>query len=167
MRRSLGTNRGRFAPYYTRPAPLVVVHRRRLLSLAALTTIAGCSTGRDADDGGSGTAVPVTTTTADDLVFLVSQLAVRDDAPGPLAYFRLRNDAETDATVQVETVLSITDGGTYTAFAYATVPAGDEVTVSYPVVDYDDLTAAERRRLEQGDGVDFAVLVNGRERQDV
>lgn len=141
--------------------------RRRFLALAALTALAGCSTGPDTDDDGSGTAVPVTTTTADDIQFLVAQLSVRDDAPGPEAHYRLRNDADADATVKVETVLVITDGGTYASFVYVTVPAGDEVTVSYPVVAYDELTAAERSQLTRPDGVDFDVFVNGQERPDV
>lgn len=140
--------------------------RRYLVALVGLSSLAGCSAG-----GGSpsptGTSVRITTTGGDGIEFLVSQLAIRDDAPGPLAYYRLRNTADADATLKVETVLAIEGGGTYSAFAYATVPAGDEVTVSYPVVSFEALTAAERRRLERGDGVEFDVLVNGLERTDV
>ncbi|MFB6354787.1 MAG: hypothetical protein ABEJ92_11965 [Halobacteriales archaeon] len=45
--------------------------------------------------------------------------------------------------------------------------AGEALTIRYPVVSDDELTGTERRPLDQGAGIDFDVLVNGRERTEV
>lgn len=143
--------------------------RRRFLGLgsASVVALAGCSAG-----GGPGTDTPrsparVTTTSADGIEVLVAQIAIGSDATGPDAYYRLRNAGDADATIRIETVLVIEDGGTYSSFAVVTVPAGDEVTVRYRIVEFADLSEAERAKVRRGEGVDFDVFVNGREREDV
>lgn len=98
--------------------------------------------------------------------FLVAQIAIPADATGPNAYYRLRNTADTDATIRLETVYTIEGGDTYRAFAVVTVPAGEEVTVRYRIVAFDALTDAEERKVRSGEA-DFVVVLNGEERPDV
>lgn len=113
------------------------------------------------------TPVAATTTTADGVEFLVAQVAIAPDGAGPDAYYRLRNAADADRTVAVETTLAIEGGGTYTASGVARVPAGGETTLRYRIVAFDDLSDVERSRVRQGEGVDLTVRVNGRVRPDV
>ena len=143
------------------------MHRRQFLALtsAAVAGLAGCAAGPPADDA-PGTAVPVTTSSAEDLRFHVSQIAIPAEATGPNAYYRVENTGDADATARIETVLEIPDGGTYRSFAVVTIPAGDEVVVSYRIVAFDELTDAEARRVRQGD-VEVLVVVNGIERRDL
>lgn len=133
-------------------------------SLAA--TLAGCG-GRN---GGRGTTrsdldpAELTTTGGDDVVILVAQVVIREREDGPRIYYRLRNDAETDATVEIRTVLSIEDGGTYEASGFVDVPAGGEMFVEYPIVRYEELSAAEEAAVRRG-GATFETYVNGERRQ--
>lgn len=144
------------------------MRRRRLVSLVSVVILplAGCTD----DDSPTGTPQPsaqVTTSAGSDIEILVSQLAFDDDSTGPDAYYRLRNPGDTDATIKVETVLTIDDGGTYSSFAYVTVPAGEEVTLRYRIVRFDALSTAERRKVERAEGIDYRVFINGEERSDV
>ncbi|MDZ7702119.1 MAG: hypothetical protein U5J98_08680 [Halobacteriales archaeon] len=143
------------------------MQRRRYLALAggALATLAGCSSAPGTDES-PGTAVQVTTSTADGIEFHVAQVSIPADASGPNAYYRLENTADSDATIRIETVLGIPEGGTYHAFAVVTVPAGDEVTVSYRIVPFDALTDEEAAKVRRGD-VELTVLVNGEERREL
>lgn len=143
---------------------------RRTLLLAAgasaALVLAGCAGG-----GGDGVTTArdpaqVTTTRGDDVEILVAQVVVRQDDDGPRVRYRLRNEGDADATIAVRTVLAIEEGGTYEATALVDVPAGDEVTIEYRVVTYDELTAAEETNVRQGN-TDFSVYVNGRERAGV
>lgn len=138
--------------------------RRRFLAIgtAALASLAGCSARSGVAPTASGTAVRVTTSTAEGIEFLVAQIAIAPDAAGPDAYYRLRNTADADATVRVETELVLEGGGTYSAFAVVTVPAGDTVTVRYRLVSFDELTDAEADQIRSGEGVEFTVILNGR-----
>lgn len=142
------------------------MQRRRYLALStvALVPLAGCSAGQDGG-GDPGTAVQVTTSSAEGVEIRVFQIAIPADADGPLAYYRLENTGTDDATVRLETVMAVQGGGTYRQFAVVTVPAGDEVTVSYQLVAFDELTEDEATKVRAGD-VDLTVLVNGEERRD-
>lgn len=143
------------------------MYRRRFLALSplALSALAGCSSS-PGDGETPGTAVQVTTSSADGIEFHVSQIAIPADATGPNAYYRLENTGSDDATVRIETVMRVPDGGTYRSFAVVTVPAGDEVTVSYRIVAFDELTEAEATKVRGGD-VEVTVLVNGEARSDL
>lgn len=143
------------------------VQRRRYLACTAvaLAALAGCAGGSPSTDD-PGTAVQVTTSSAEGLEFHVSQIAIPADATGPNAYYRVENTADADRTVRIETVLEIPDGGSYRSFAVVTVPAGDEVIVSYRIVAFEELTEAESRQVRAGD-VGVVVLVNGEERRDI
>lgn len=145
---------------------------RRELIQAAFTAIpvglAGCVS--DSDSGGDGSPrspAQVTTSSAAGIEILVAQIAIASDAAGPDAYYRLTNTAETDAVIRLETRLSIEGGGTYSAFALVTVPAGDDVTVRYRIVAFEALSEAERRQVRNGEGVSFEVYVNGQRYEDV
>lgn len=129
--------------------------------------VAGCTSGPVTGDGAAGTPTQVSTSSADGIEIIVSQIAIPTDATGPNAYYRFTNAAESDATIKVETVLAIDGGGSYRSFAYVDVPAGDEVTAQYLIVSFDQLSEAEERSVRQGEGVDFSVFINGQERQDV
>ncbi|MFB6184550.1 MAG: hypothetical protein ABEI96_08355 [Haloarculaceae archaeon] len=144
--------------------------RRRFLGWCVGCTTLGCA-GCSAPDTGRDTTTrsprQVTTTGAADVDVLVAQIVVDDRSSGPDAYYRLRNTGDADATIRVETVLSIEGGGTYSAFAFVTVPAGDDVTVRYRIVRFEDLSESERLHVRRGEGVTFEVFVNGRRREDV
>ncbi len=143
---------------------------RRAFLLTTTTislAVAGCTSGPVPGDGGTGTPTQVSTSSAEGIEILVSQIAIPADAAGPNAYFRLRNAGETAATIKIETVLEIDGGDSYRSFAYVDVPAGNEVTVQYLIVSFDDLSEAETRSVRNGEGVSFRVFINGQERQDV
>jgi hypothetical protein len=140
--------------------------RASVLAAASLVGLSGCSSRDGAGTGSPRPPEQVTTSSAEDVEILVSQLVVGSDAEGPDAFYRLQNVGDTDATVRIETVLSVEEGGTYSSFAVVTVPAGEEVTVRYRIVRFDDVPPAERDRLRRGEGVDFTVVVNGQERPD-
>ena len=133
-------------------------------SLAA--PLAGCG-GRD---GARGTTrsdldpTELTTTGGGDVVILVAQVVVRERQDGPRIYYRLENDGEADATIEIRTVLSIEDGGTYEASAYVDVPTGGEMFVEYPLVRWAELSAAEEAAVRRGDAT-FETYVNGERRQ--
>lgn len=145
------------------------MERRRFLALgtASAAALAGCASGGPAGPGGTPRSpARVTTSSAEGIEILVAQIAFDDDSAGPDAYYRLRNADESDATIKIETVLSIEEGGTYSSFAVVTVPAGDEVTVRYRIVRFADLPEAERAKVRRGEGVSFEVFVNGERRDD-
>lgn len=132
-----------------------------------MIVLTGCSSA--GDTGSDGTPRPpdqVTTSSAEAIEILVAQIAIAPDSNGPDAYYRLRNSGESDATIKIETRLTIEDGGTYSSFAIVTVPTDDEVTVRYRIVRFDALSDAERSKVQQGDGVDFDVFINGQKRDD-
>ena len=142
------------------------MERRRFLGLCALVgfaAAAGCSTGDGTGDDTPPDDAQVTTTGGAEIEFTLAQVVVRDDLDGPAVNYRLRNDGDEDATVKVRTVLSIEGGNAYEQAAYLSVPAGDEVTVMYVVVDEERLTDDERRRIGQGD-VSFETYLNGERR---
>lgn len=143
--------------------------RRGFLSVGAaiVGVMAGCSTGRDSgDDGTPRPPSQVTTSAGADIDILIAQLTFDDESLGPDIYYRLRNAGDSDATIRVETVLSIEGGGTYPAAAVITVPAGDEVTLRYRIVRFDALSEAERTKVRNVEGIDFQVFINGQERPD-
>ena len=74
------------------------------------------------------------------------------------------DSGSTDATVEIRTVLSIEDGGTYEASAYVDVPPGGELFVEYPLVRYEELSAAEEEAVRRGNA-EFETYVNGERRQ--
>lgn len=140
--------------------------RRRFLVSVGVGVIAGCTGGSGSNDGSAGTPTQVTTSSADGIEILVSQIAFTEDADGPNAYYRFRNDGDADATIKVETVLRLEGAGTYARAAYISVPAGDEVTLQYLIVPFDELSDEEERAVRRGEGIEFSVLINGRERPD-
>ena|GEM_PF-4898261 len=142
--------------------------RRVLAGTFILLPLAGCAGGGDGSRPGTtaGTAVPVTTTSADGIEIPVAQIVVRDGEDGPRVYYRFENTGSTDATIEVTTVLHVEDGGSYEASAYVDVPAGGEVFLEYRLVDWESLSDAERRNVRQGNA-DFDVYLNGEERADV
>lgn len=145
------------------------MERRTVLAFAAggLAGLAGCSGGPA--PGSNGTPRPpaqVTTSSAEGIEVLLSQIAIAPDAAGPDAYYRLRNTGGQDATIDVRTVLAIVGGDTYSASAVVTVPAADEVTLRYRIVRFDELTEAERTNVRQGDVI-VDVYINGQRRTDV
>ena len=145
------------------------MERRRFLAMGvvSIVTLAGCSAGRDSGTNGSPRPPSqVTTSSAEGIKILVSQIAIGPDSTGPDAYYRFQNTVDSDATIRVETRLSIEGGGTYSAFAVVTVPAGDEVTVRYRIVRFDDLSESERAKVRQGEGVTFETFINGQQRND-
>lgn len=146
------------------------MRRRQFLALGAGSIIAfsGCSSGGNSGSDSTLRRPNQVTTSADpDIEILVAQIAIAPDATGPDAYYRLRNIGETDTTIKIVTRLTIEDGGTYSSFAMVTVPTGDEVTVRYRIVRFDDLSEAERSKVRHGDDVTFEVFINGQKRDDV
>lgn len=141
------------------------MNRPSLLVLGTVLTIAmtGCLSGPTGDV--APTAVPVTTSSADDVAVVGLQLSVRDDADGPLSQVTLRNDGASEATVKVETVLTFDTGATHAGGSVVTLPAGDESMVEYLVVSYDELSDAERELVRTGDGVTIELRLNGQPRR--
>jgi hypothetical protein len=141
------------------------VNRRRLLALAAATGagLAGCTSGDTGPTTTPRRPAQVTTTSADGVEVVSFELVLRSDAAGPEAAYRFRNAGETDATVEIRTLLRVDGGGEYESGGVINVPAGDEVTLRYVVVRDDALAPDDRERLDRGE-FDVTVFVNGEER---
>jgi len=143
---------------------MTAVNRRRLLALAAATGagLAGCISADTAPTTSPRRPAQITTTSAEGVEVVSFELLFRRDAAGPEAAYRLRNTGETDATVDLRTLLRVDGGGEYESGAVIDVPAGDEVTLRYVVVRDEALDPGDRERLDRGE-FDATAFVNGEE----
>lgn len=147
------------------------MHRRSYLRLGLtplVAVLAGCGGHDEGRATTTATLEPseLTTTGGDDVEVLVAEVVIRERDDGPRVYYRLRNDGDEDATVQIRTVLGVEGSGTYDASVYVDVPAGQEMFVEYSLVRWAELSAAEEEAVRRGDAT-LSVFVNGQERPRV
>lgn len=145
------------------------MRRRACLRLALVpvaASLAGCG-GRDGVRGTTSADLDpseVTTTGGEDVEVRLGQVILGGREDGPRIHYRLRNDGDGDATVEVRTVLAIRGGGTYEASAVVDVPAGGEVFVEYTLVRYEELSSAEEEAVRRGETT-FETYVDGERRE--